>query len=101
MKTFDFGKWPKNRKKVKANPSLVPGSLSLYAALIYLNTFYRFYAWVSVPDASGREAPLAVTSHIGSSLTLHPRFFSRLFQNDWTWLVLAYTKRVRPTSKAC
>ena len=45
MKTFDFGKWPKNRKKVKANPQRSP-RLSLYAALIYLNTFYRFYAWV-------------------------------------------------------
>jgi hypothetical protein len=34
-------------------------------------------------SARHSEAPLAVMSHLGPSLVLHPRFFLRLLQNDW------------------
>ena len=46
---------------------------------------YEVGAIVEIVLKSARrsEAPLAVTSHLGPSLVIHLRFFSRLLQNDW------------------
>ena len=45
---------------------------------------YKFSAILKILKSARRsEAPLAVTSHLSPSLVLHPRFFSRLLQNDW------------------
>ena len=44
----------------------------------------KFSAILKILKSARRsEAPLAVMSHLDPSLVLHPRFFSRLLQNDW------------------
>jgi hypothetical protein len=49
----------------------------------------KFSAILKILKSARRsEAPLAVTSHRGPSLVLHPRFFSRLLRTTGTRLGL-------------